>query len=694
MDEARSDSFLSLHSPRGAGAHFALGQYGRGGGFGLQADRAAAQDVFIGIRKGNQALCLPFYSKAESSELSTFLGEQQTSTGFRVQAFPLDSVKRTFKAGTDSWSAPGISFEIATPVLGIPDPGKRSKKDLMDSLAPSLAARLMVDNSEGKETVQGFFGVTGFRGPRPLEEETGGELCGWAGIQGYGFACAPGKHVRAVAHWDLASLFNPPHPLPFRLTGMAVLLIDVAPGEKKILDFSLGWHKQGIVTEGPFRCSYLYTEYFRDITEVLRYGLGRSPDWRREAEEADRTLDASGLNPDRKFMFAQSLRSYWASSMLLSGKNGPRWVVNEGSFVMINTFDLAVDHLFFELDRHPWAVRNVLDSFCDEYSYHDRVRFPGSADLQAGGISFAHDHGSFNTFSPQGLSSYEVAGQSGCYAFMTCEQLVNWVLSAGLYLRTTRDGNWAAKRKKVFAQCLESLLNRDHPDPAQRDGVMDLDSEFSGADGEITTYDSLDPSLGQARRNLYLAVKTWAAYLALEDIFKGLEDTAKARTARYSAELCAKTVAAGFDPGLGFIPAILDGKDRSPIIPAVEGLAFPYLMRMPGMVSETGPFAPLVKALKAHLVNVLKPGVCLFSDGGWKLSGRSNNSWISKVFLCQFVAEKILGLASDPAQDRVHADWWRKGAASNPGIDQIFAGKTAEEGFYYPRGVTSFLWLN
>src|SRR5256885_6760466 len=33
---------------------------------------------------------------------------------------------------------------------------------------------------------------------------------------------------------------------------------------------------------------------------------------------------------------------------------------------------------------------------------------------------------------------------------------------------------------------------------------------------EITTYDSLDESLGQARANSYLAVKCWASWIGLE----------------------------------------------------------------------------------------------------------------------------------------------------------------------------------
>ena len=39
----------------------------------------------------------------------------------------------------------------------------------------------------------------------------------------------------------------------------------------------------------------------------------------------------------------------------------PFWIVNEGEYCMMNTFDLAVDQVFFEMRMNPWVVRNILD---------------------------------------------------------------------------------------------------------------------------------------------------------------------------------------------------------------------------------------------------------------------------------------------------------------------------------------------
>jgi hypothetical protein len=689
-------NFQSLHAPRGAHAHFALGLFG-GGGFAHESDRAASNDVFIGWKRGHQVACFPFFRNAQSAELAGFVGEQVKPSQLTISAFTEAQIERDFRWATDTWRAPRISFSIASHVSGIASPSNGDA--FRNSILPALPARLTLDNRDSGEPLQGFFAVNGLRGTQLFPERNGvkskGGLTGWQTIQDYGFACRPAPNIRAVSHWDLPSLFTPPHPLPFPLTGMGVLLVDVRAGEIFTLDFALGWYRGGLVTAGEQKLAYAYTQHYADLPAVLNHALDLAPQLWDEAHAFDNQLLASGLNPERQFILAQSTRSYWASTMLFSplapaGQRAggedehtersdseveARYVVNEGSFLMLNTLDLAVDHLFYELDHQPWVVRNILDHFADEYSYTDQC-----------GLSFTHDQGAYNTFAPRGYSSYEVSGQEGCYAYMTQEQLLNWILAASLYLHKTDDRAWAGTRRELFARCLESMLQRDHPDPAQRDGLMDIDSSRAAGASEITTYDSLDPSLGQARRNLYLAVKGYAAYLALAWLFNYLDDITQTQHATRSAELCARSIVSAFDANLGFIPALLDGVDRSPIIPAIEALIYPYEM---GILQEN----ELTRCLRAHLETILKPGICIFDDGGWKLSAHSNNSWMSKIFICQHVAETVLGISHTPRADQTHADWWQLGCPSNPGIDQVFTGTTPEHNFFYPRAITSYLWL-
>jgi hypothetical protein len=279
---------------------------------------------------------------------------------------------------------------------------------------------------------------------------------------------------------------------------------------------------------------------------------------------------------------------------------------------------------------------------------------------------------------------------------MTCEELLNWTLCAGLYVTATDDADWLRRRAGLVEDCLTSLENRDHPDPEQRDGLMSLDSARCGTSEEITTYDSLDPSLGQARRNAYMGVKAWAAYLAIAEMLR--RDDAerwagRVADARAAAERAAGTVAGAFDEELGYIPAILEGDDRSAIIPVVEGLVYPQQMGLDEAVADDGPFSGLMEALRRHLDAVLVEGRCLFADGGWKLSAGSDNSWMSKIFICQHVAETVLGRPGDPRADAAHDHWWRVGSAGQSVVDQVIAGESKGRGATYPRTVSGVLWL-
>ena len=46
---------------------------------------------------------------------------------------------------------------------------------------------------------------------------------------------------------------------------------------------------------------------------------------------------------------------------------------------------------------------------------------------------------------------------------MTCEQLTNWILYAGVYLAKSNDEDFLQNQRVTFERRLESLLNRDHP---------------------------------------------------------------------------------------------------------------------------------------------------------------------------------------------------------------------------------------
>jgi len=303
-----------------------------------------------------------------------------------------------------------------------------------------------------------------------------------------------------------------------------------------------------------------------------------------------------------------------------------------------------------------------------------------------------------NQFSPPGYSSYERPNLSDCFSYMTTEQLTNWCLSAALYGITTRDRYWLGLRHDVLIACLHSLIHRDGPN-GMRNGIMSLDSGRCGTGQEITTYDSLDASLGQARSNAYLAVKTWAAYLALSRCLDFLGHEEAAALAEEQAAIAAQCIASHFNSDAEYLPAIFEEDspgNTSRIVPAIEGLAFPYLLGDRDAVSEEGPFGELISLLRTHLRTVLKEGVCVDTkSGGIKMSSTSENTWMSKIFLSQFVAETVLGIPIDESVDAAHLKWQTQGDSRDFAFtDQVRSTNGKDLGSrYYPRGVTAVLWL-
>ena len=578
--------------------------------------------------------------------------------------------------------------------MSAPDPAVEAEPALKLAYMPAVLAEITVDNTACKRDRTCFFGFAGKSYAlvmRRFDRGPAGIACG----SEKAIACAD-EGVIAAQGFTMESILKPVHPdnISFALGGTAALLATVPAGKTRTFRFAACFYHGGVATSG-MPCSYLYTKWFKSIEDVAEYALGHFDEAVTVSAEAAAKFKLSKLSPDQRLQFTHALHSYYASTELFLAKgNKPFWVVAEGEYRMMNTFDLTADQSFYEALQNPWTLRNELDWYVDRYAYRDKVRFPGKAEEYPGGISFPHDMGVANNISRPGHSVYEMRGLTDCFSYMTHEELVNWLWCGLVYMAKTDDAEWFEKRRAVFSDCLESLCNRDNPDPAKRNGVMGLDSSMCAGGSEITTYDSLDTSLGQARNNLYIAVKTWGVYVSLGELFagKGMKDLAA--VARRQARLAADTViaAAGKD---GLIPAVIGEGVDSRIIPAVEGLALPWFCGHRRLVAKNGPYAGLIVALAKHLKGVLKPGICLFPDGAWKLSSTSVNSWLSKIYLCQFVARKILGFpwgAAGRRADAAHVNWLvRPESRYWAWSDQIYDG-IATGSKYYPRGVTSILW--
>ena len=688
--------FNAHHSPLGAHSSFTLGCKGKKGGLGLEMGAPACENVYIGLqnRHDKNYSALPFYEGGEN-ESARYNHDKTDAAESKpvISSFNHEEITRRFKAGSDAWNAGDLTCSIFSTAAVAPDPDGSPEQEQMRAYCPAVVVELKIDNRNCAVERSAFFGYTAANSTDSMNIIRGLPE-GFKGIaKGRNTAMITDSvNAEAAQNFSAENILTAKHHenYNFGLGDTGLLLFSVPAGQKISFKIAICFFRPGIVTSGE-PASYWYSRFFDSIDDVGIFALNNFNQYRKNALDADRDFDAPHLNDAQRFQLAHSIRSYFGSTQLLDWNKKPFWVVNEGEYRMMNTFDLTVDQLFFEMRQNPWTVKNELDMFVKRYSYTDMLHFPGGENICPGGISFTHDMGRKNHISRPGHSAYEQFGVDGCFSHMTHEQLVNWILCASVYIKKSNDGSWLTEKKNIFEKCLESMLNRDNPDPRKRNGIMALDSSRTINGSEITTYDSLDKSLGQARNNVYIGVKCWAAYLALAEMLDG----DLSLNARKQAGLAADTISSFLNEN-GFIPAIMEEGCDSKIIPAIEGLVFPYALGMNDALDEGGEYGRLIKSLKTHFENILVKGTCLYEDNGWKLSSSADNSWLSKIYLCQFVARRILKVvtpATGELADAAHQSWLLK--PENlffAWSDQMKSG-VARGSKYYPRGVTSILWL-
>jgi hypothetical protein len=713
-------NFNAQHSPMGAFMSFTCGHHGSGGGIGVEIGRPANQNLFIGIKHGDRAsaapiVCLPFVRpvKTAGAGAADYQVEQtahEAAAAPTVQQYAPDKIARHYGWASDSWMTPDFTFSIYTPFGTIPDPDTASTDELRAALLPAVIATLHVDNRSGKTTKTALFAIDFLKpGTRALEDQAAVGF-GWRRSLGVLAALdrgddgeSAGPPPFAFQRWspvEGVANVNPVHALG-PCGGVA---IEVPPGASRTLVLAIGVYLDGVVTTG-LEAQYLYTRYYSSLEDVLATALRRAADLRTRATRLDARLSASHLSADQQFLVAHATRSYYGSTQLLDVGGEPFWVVNEGEYCMMNTLDLTVDQAFWELDRNPWVVRNVLDNFARRYTYVDELQSSGGRQIP-GGLSFTHDMGVNNNFAPAGNSSYELSHLSGCFSYMTAEQLCNWILTAACYVGKTGDDAWLLRNAATVRACLDSLVAR-----GGECGLVCFDSTRCVDGEEITTYDSLDSSLAQTRNNVYMAVKCWASYIALALLADVLGDSAAVELASERASRVATTVV-GNVGAEGVIPAIFERDNpghASRILPAAEGLIYPQYWEQVGLASarlaelmRASANVQLVQALRRHTRALLLDAQHrnIFADGGIRLSSTSANSWMSKIALFQHVARGWFDAGEDPAiarlfaaADAAHVRWQTDGSGYWACSDQFVHGH-AKGSRYYPRVITTALWLD
>jgi len=692
----QSKSFYSHHSAWGSYSSFILGKIGHGGGFVNNNVQPPKTNLYIGYKiGGNKPKLMPFFTNIKYGIGEEAFMEKETDTTAdwckkNVVVFKENQINRIMKWATESWIAENLTMKIITPFCDIPEPGKLNKDDAKFYLCPATFIQLEFDNSKNNDEMIGLFAMQGIR--KILSENTNKKLLGLANHNIYGLATEYNNSINENLSWNVVlSSFANDNKF-YKLASEGGLSFKIPKGKKRTYTLALASYNENYVTTG-IKSKFYYTKYFNSLEDVLSYALSNFDKYNKIAMEKDKLLDSFKINEHKKFMISHFTRSYIANTeFLIDEKNNPLFIVNEGEYQMMNTLDLTIDQIFWEMKYTPWTIKNELESYLKYQQYTDFVKYQ-NGENKKGEICFCHDQGVADMFSNIGYSSYEISNLTGTFSYMTHEQILNWLITASVYGLKMKDYAWIKKHSNIFIKLLNSIIIRDE----NNDGIMDKDSSRCESGSEITTYDSLDESLGQARNNLYLAVKTWAGYICLENIFKILNKTDLTKKAIERSQLCASTIISKYNKKLGYIPAVFEKNNKSKIIPAIEALIYPYIINDMDAVSENGRFKDLIKTLKIHIENILIPGSCINKNsGGWQLSSTSKNSWMSKIAINQFVAEKILKIKTKDWEkwDKIHASWQQIGCSYFAATDQIDCNNGKDMGSrLYPRLVSTYIWI-
>jgi hypothetical protein len=662
------------HSPVGSWATFVYGMTQSGGvqvcknPGGDNGTLMSHQGIIIAVKQDQTERIMPFTSGQKKFADGTLITDAE--------------VTRTLGACTDIWTIPmGVSWTHYTPIWSLKEWDTASNQEQRRFTLPVTWMQYHIDNRSGKSEKQMLFSL----------QQPASVASGWKGFEGY---VVDQNSSIAVKSGEAELMTLDQAKAEFGVDqATSAFCIHVAPGTEKVVTFYIAQYRPGILSTfmgHPFRlmCDALYT----DINDILATAQDQMPAVIARCSEVDQKLANCGQDQERRFNAASALHSYQFNTILhqTTDTKEPIWVVIEGEYSLINTCDLTVDHVFYELCMHPWTVRNELNHFLMGYSFTDQLSTPGQPGLLPGGLGFCHDMGSrFNFPSKESGAVYKV--------LMTQEELQNWILCACLYWRHAGDNDWIRKHRDTFAQCLESMQRRDDVDPAKRDGITSYVSNVGDRSGDITTYDAMDASLQHPRNSLYIAVKSFACYAMLSPVFQELGDAELATQAQQAEAYTAKGILSHWDEKQQCFPSLFDGSSASRVIPAVEGLVYPYAMGLEKEVSLDGPNQDFIRHLRTHINTVLVPGVCIDAQtGAWNLSSLGHNTWQSKVYVNQFVVENILGIKNDATGHNADVAQYAYQVEGAPAVcftDQIYTNSHIAYGCrHYPRGVTSALW--
>jgi hypothetical protein len=614
-------------------------------------------------------------SGSSGMQLLPFITNIASSTVF----FPKTTIQRRLTPCTDEYTinGTGLTFTHYSPAWQMTNLSTATASEKERYFLPATWMVFTINNTNN--VPEDFcFGL-----PVPVTQRTFANGAYQGVALGEAALAVPSGSCELVTGTRLSSVF------PGVNQGFAFHLT-VPSGQTRTLPVVIAYYRSAVV-DSRTGSTYYYTALFPSMDRVIDAAFASFGDAQVRCQQLATALSRARLNPFREFMASYALHTYTANTAcLIDPQGGVHWWEMEGWFNYINTFDLTVDHAFFDACMQPWALRNVLDTYSGAlpgtgYSFDTPLYNPSGTQVSSHGFSFYHDMGLWPN-----------SGTGPAYgANMGDEELQAWILSAGLYWSHTRDHAWLTNNLTVLQTCLNSMLLRDHTNAAARDGITKNVNA-----GEITTWDSLDNSLLRPAFSGRLAVRNWACYLALDAMLNQVGDAVDAATCQNMAAITAATIVNRwntYQSTLGYIPALLNGSVTAATTPMIEGLAYPAAMGLTNAIDRTaGPYAGMLQALSNHTAAVLVPGRCLdATSGAWLSTSANQITWQSKIFIAQYAAEAVLGITNNHVNgdvDQVHASVQILGAPYQGYCDPFYGAGGLQGGYHYPRGITTSLW--
>ena len=258
------------------------------------------------------------------------------------------------------------------------------------------------------------------------------------------------------------------------------------------------------------RCPFRYAETFADLEAVCDWARSRGSELFANAERVAARLESPSLSACESRLLSYTLHSWLANTWWVRRPDGREsFSVWEGICHFHSTVDVEFTQSPFYLSLWPELLGIQLRTW-PEYAK------PGEGLLGAAGEGtrfLSHDCGQFARMNGQ-VYPHE----------MEVEETVNYLILLYAHWRRSGDGGIVREQEPLWREFLAFLVACD----SSGNGVPDL--------GIANTLDDASPAIQYGREQVYLAVKTLAAFRCGAEMLDWIGDAAEAECFRDRAE--------------------------------------------------------------------------------------------------------------------------------------------------------------